>query len=64
MSLSGILMYMNPTLQFLVSVAVFREKFTAAYGVLFGFVWSGLALYLAADFLRRRRERKEKAGCE
>ena len=64
MSLSGILMYVNPTLQFLVSVAVFREKFTAAYGVLFGFVWSGLALYLAADFLRRRRERKEKAGCE
>ena len=59
MSLSGILMYVNPTLQFLVSVAVFREKFTAAYGVLFGFVWSGLALYLAAGFLRRRRERKE-----
>lgn len=64
MSLSGILMYVNPTLQFLVSVAVFREKFTAAYGVLFGFVWSGLELYLAAGFLRRRRERKEKAGCE
>ncbi len=64
MSLSGILMYVNPTLQFLVSVAVFREKFTAAYGVLFGFVWSGLALYLADGFLRRRRERKEKAGCE
>lgn len=64
MSLSGILMYVNPTLQFLVSVAVFREKFTAAYGVLFGFVWSGLALYLVAGFLRRRRERKEKAGCE
>ena len=64
MSLSGILMYVNPTLQFLVSVAVFREKFTAAYGVFFGFVWSGLALYLAAGFLRRRRERKEKAGCE
>lgn len=64
MSLSGILMYVNPTLQFLVSVAVFREEFTAAYGVLFGFVWSGLALYLAAGFLRRRRERKEKAECE
>ena len=64
MSLSGILMYVNPTLQFLVSVAVFRENFTAAYGVLCGFVWSGLALYLAAGFLRRRRERKEKAGCE
>lgn len=63
MSLSGILMYVNPTLQFLVSVAVFREEFTAAYGVLFGFVWSGLALYLAAGFLRRRKERKENAGC-
>ena len=63
MSLSGILMYVNPTLQFLVSVAVFREEFTATYGVLFGFVWSGLALYLAAGFVRRRRERKENTGC-
>lgn len=63
MSLSGILMYVNPTLQFLVSVVVFREEFTAAYGVLFGFVWSGLALYLIAGFVRRRRERKERAEC-
>lgn len=63
MSLSGILMYVNPTLQFLVSVAVFHEEFTVAYGVLFGFVWSGLALYLAAGVLRRRRERKENTGC-
>lgn len=63
MSLSGILMYVNPTLQFLVSVVVFREKFTAVYGVLFGFVWSGLVLYLAADLLRRRKERKETTGC-
>lgn len=63
MSLSGILMYVNPTLQFLVSVAVFREEFTATYGVLFGFVWSGLVLYLAAGFLRRRGDRKENAGC-
>lgn len=63
MSLSGILMYVNPTLQFLVSVAVFHEKFTATYGVLFGFVWSGLALYLMAGFVRRRRERKENTGC-
>ena len=63
MSLSGILMYVNPTLQFLVSVAVFHEEFTATYGVLFGFVWSGLALYLAAGVLRRRRERKENTEC-
>lgn len=63
MSLSGILMYVNPTLQFLVSVVVFREEFTAAYGVLFGFVWSGLALYLIAGFVRRRRERKENTEC-
>lgn len=63
MSLSGILMYVNPTLQFLVSVVVFREEFTAAYGVLFGFVWSGLALYLIAGFVRRCRERKENTEC-
>lgn len=63
MSLSGILMYINPTLQLTLSVLLYREAFTATHAILFGFVWTGLALYLAAGALDRRRHRKEDAPC-
>ena len=63
MSLSGILMYINPTLQLLLSVLLYREAFTATHAILFGFVWTGLVLYLAAGALERRRHRKEDVPC-
>lgn len=46
MSLSGILMYINPTLQLLVSVWLYHEEFTTTHAILFAFVWGGLVLYL------------------
>ena len=55
MTLSGILMYVNPTLQFLVSVVLYHEKFTVTHAILFGFVWSGLVLYLISGFLKDRK---------
>ena len=58
MVLSGLLMYINPTLQLLVSVIVFQEKFTVTYAILFGFVWSGLALYLLSG-LREWRKKED-----
>ena len=63
MTLSGILMYINPTLQLLISVLVYREAFTATHAILFGFVWSGLLLYLAAGAVKERREKKEGTPC-
>lgn len=63
MTLSGILMYINPTMQLLLSVLLYEEEFTATHAILFGFVWTGLALYLAAGALDRRRHRKEDAPC-
>lgn len=63
MTLSGILMYINPTMQLLLSVLLYEEEFTATHAILFGFVWTGLALYLAAGALDRRRHRKEDASC-
>lgn len=63
MTLSGILMYINPTLQLLTSVLLFGEKFTATYAILFGFVWSGLALYVLSG-LPGGRSQKESATCE
>ena len=64
MTLSGILMYINPTLQLLLSVLLYQEEFTTTHAILFGFVWSGLALYLLSSLLRERKHRKEERVCE
>lgn len=58
MTLSGILMYINPTLQLLISVLLYHEEFTTAHAILFAFVWSGLVLYLLSG-LRRSPEKEE-----
>ena len=64
MTLSGILMYINPTLQLLISVLLYREDFTTTHAILFGFVWSGLALYLLAGLSgERRASTKEEDPC-
>ena len=64
MTLSGILMYINPTLQLLLSVLLYHEELTVTHAILFGFVWSGLALYLLSSLLRERKHRKEERVCE
>lgn len=64
MTLAGILMYINPTLQLLISVLLYHEEFTTTHAILFAFVWSGLALYLTAGFPAARKQRKEDTACE
>ena len=64
MTLSGILMYINPTLQLLISVLLYHEEFTMTHAILFGFVWSGLVLYLISGFAKdRRKAKKEEHPC-
>ena len=63
LSLSGILMYISPTIQLLLSVWLYHEEFTATHAILFGFVWSGLVLYLVSGRLNDRNRRKEKEVC-
>lgn len=63
MSLSGILMYINPTIQLMLSVLLYGEEFTVTYAILFGFVWSGLALYLVSGALRERKRKEEETPC-
>lgn len=41
----GLVQYVNPTLQFLVAVALFGEPFTRWHAVAFPLIWGGLALY-------------------
>ena len=63
MTLSGILMYINPTMQLLLSVALYGEAFTATHAILFGFVWAGLILYLISGARESRRHREEEKPC-
>lgn len=56
-SLSGILMYINPTLQLLCGVFLFHEAFTRIHAVMFAFVWAGVVLYLVSVWLEHRRHR-------
>ena len=56
-SLSGILMYVNPTLQLLCGVFLFHEAFTRTYAVMFAFVWAAVVLYLASAWLQHRQRR-------
>lgn len=64
LSLSGVLMYMNPTLQLLLGVLAFHEEFTLTHGILFGFVWTSLAIFLISDHLKRKKTMKESEPCE
>lgn len=57
-SLSGILMYVNPTLQLLCGVFLFHEAFTSIYAVMFAFVWAGVALYIIGAALSHRNNHR------
>ena len=52
---SGILMYVNPTLQLLLGVFAYGEEFTKANAVTFAFVWLAVILFVA-DGLRHRKK--------
>ena len=67
MTLTGILMYINPTLQLLIGVFLYHEDFTSTHAILFGFVWTGLVLYLLPNLMARRGRKKikeETVPCE
>jgi len=51
-ALTGMLQYINPTIQFFFSVLVYGEPFSSAQLVMFALVWAGVILYIAAQ--RRR----------
>ena len=57
---AGILMFINPTLQFLLGVFLYGEPFTPTHALLFVFVWTGAVLFAAGNL----RGNKEKDLCE
>jgi chloramphenicol-sensitive protein RarD len=50
----GMLQFLAPSLQFLLAVAIYGERFTTAHAVAFGSIWLALVLYVTA-ILRDRR---------
>lgn len=59
-TVSGILMYVNPTLQLLLGVFVYNEEFTTANAVTFAFVWLAVILFVV-DGLRHNKKNKNAA---
>ena len=53
LSISGMLMYINPTLQMVLGILLFHESFDLPRLVMFLFVWVGLILFLAAGHKKK-----------
>lgn len=53
---SGILMYVNPTLQLLVGVLIYNEAFTKMNAITFAFVWAAVILFVI-DSLNKHKEK-------
>ena len=59
LSLAGVLMYINPTIQLLLGVFVMGETFTTTHAWMFAFVWAGVTLFLTDGFRERKRSGEE-----
>jgi chloramphenicol-sensitive protein RarD len=57
----GVLQYINPTMQFLLGVLVYKEPFTQHSLIGFGLVWAGLILFWAEGLFARRNIAPEPA---
>lgn len=55
LSLAGVLMYINPTIQLLIGVFFYGEDFTKVHAIMFAFVWAGVALFLTDGFWKRKK---------
>lgn len=51
----GVLQYVNPTMQFLLGVLVYKEPFTHDRLIGFGIVWTALILFWLEGFFARRK---------
>ena len=53
----GVLQYLSPTLQLLVAVLLYDEKFNFIHQISFGLIWTGLAIYVL-DVIRTAAKRR------
>ncbi len=62
MTLGGILMYIDPTVQLLVGLLLYDETFTKANVMTFTFVWVAVLLFISHNIKKLINERKEKSN--
>jgi chloramphenicol-sensitive protein RarD len=55
LSILGFIQYFSPTLQLLIGLFVFKESFTMAHIICFGFIWAGLILF-SLSFKKKNQE--------
>lgn len=58
-SMTGILMYINPTMQLLIGVFLYNEEFTSTQGVTFAFVWAALIMFVVGNIVKMKKEAKK-----
>ena len=56
MATLGLMLYLNPTLQFFCAVVLFGEPFTGWHMLAFAMIWAALAIYSASALGRSRRQ--------
>lgn len=55
MSLTGILMYVNPTLQLLIGILLYHETFDLARGIMFVCVWIAVVIFISASMKKTKK---------
>jgi chloramphenicol-sensitive protein RarD len=61
LSTVGFLQYLAPSLQFLLAIAVYRERFTPTHLIAFLFIWTALAVF-SWDTWRRGRKTSDRSA--
>lgn len=57
LSTLGFLQYLSPTMQFLLAVFVYKEKFTMEHFIAFSLIWISLAIYIGDALLQLKAQR-------
>lgn len=58
LSTIGMMQYIGPTLQFLISVVIFKESFGLTHALAFGFIWSALIVFTVDSVLGDAKARR------
>jgi len=58
LSTLGMMQYIGPTLQFLISVYVFKEAFGLTHAVAFGFIWTALIVFTIDSLMGESKARR------
>ena len=58
LSTIGMMQYLGPTLQFLISVFVFKEAFGLTHAVAFAFIWTALIVFTIDSLMGEAKARR------